>query len=126
MKPPPSDGTVRVGCERRRAGTMTTIFGLRPLDLDVVAKELKRRCGTGGTAKDGVVELQGDRCAFWAPSERGLPPPQRENLKGTLLRTRVGTLSKLERAGSNTQSFGAAASDTEDKVWMNGARARHR
>jgi translation initiation factor 1 len=61
MKPPPSDGTVRVGCERRRAGTMTTIFGLRPLDLDVVAKELKRRCGTGGTAKDGVVELQGDR-----------------------------------------------------------------
>jgi translation initiation factor 1 len=26
----------------------------------VLASELKRRCGTGGTAKDGVIEIQGD------------------------------------------------------------------
>jgi translation initiation factor 1 len=25
-----------------------------------LAKDLKRRCGTGGTAKDGVIEIQGD------------------------------------------------------------------
>jgi len=74
MKPPPNDGTVRVGCERRRAGTMTAIFGLHATDLETVAKELKRRCGTGGTAKDGVVELQGDRrdAALAYLAERGI------------------------------------------------------
>ncbi len=74
MKPPPNDGTVRVGCERRRAGTMTSIFGLRATDLETIAKELKRRCGTGGTAKDGVVELQGDRrdAALAYLAERGI------------------------------------------------------
>jgi translation initiation factor 1 len=29
--------------------------------LETVAADLKKRCGTGGTAKNGVVELQGDR-----------------------------------------------------------------
>jgi translation initiation factor 1 len=74
MKPPPNDGTVRVGCERRRAGTMTTIFGLPGHELETVAKELKRRCGTGGTAKEGVVELQGDRrdAALAYLAERGI------------------------------------------------------
>jgi translation initiation factor 1 len=28
--------------------------------LAALASELKRRCGTGGTAKDGVIEIQGD------------------------------------------------------------------
>ena len=53
---------------------MTTIFGLRAPDLEAVAKELKRRCGTGGTAKDGVVELQGDRrdAALAYLAERGI------------------------------------------------------
>jgi translation initiation factor 1 len=27
-----------------------------------LAGELKRRCGTGGTAKAGVIEIQGDHC----------------------------------------------------------------
>lgn len=40
---------------------MTTIYGLPPQECSEVAGELKRRCGTGGTVKDGVVELQGDR-----------------------------------------------------------------
>ena len=62
MRPPlPDDGYIRVGCERRRGGLMTSIFGLQARELDEVAKDLKRLCGTGGTVKDGVVELQGDR-----------------------------------------------------------------
>lgn len=41
---------------------MTLITGV-PLgntDLVELAKELKQRCGTGGTVKDGVIEIQGD------------------------------------------------------------------
>jgi len=58
------DGVVRVRRESKgRAGkTTTTVSGL-PLDdvaLDGLATELKRRCGTGGTAKDGIVVIQGD------------------------------------------------------------------
>jgi len=37
------------------------VYGLLPRELEPVAAELKKRCGTGGTAKNGVVELQGDR-----------------------------------------------------------------
>ncbi|MGP6159516.1 MAG: translation initiation factor [Vulcanimicrobiaceae bacterium] len=57
----PADGVVRVGCERRSGGWVTLVHGLAESELASVAKELKRRCGTGGTAKSGVVELQGDR-----------------------------------------------------------------
>jgi len=52
---------VRVGCERRGGGWVTLVHGLAESELVSVAKELKRRCGTGGTAKSGIVELQGDR-----------------------------------------------------------------
>lgn len=41
---------------------MTTISGL-PLAGDALkelASALKRRCGTGGSLKDGVVEIQGE------------------------------------------------------------------
>ena len=57
----PDDGFVRVGCERRRGGSVTLVYGLPERELATIARELKRRCGTGGTVKDGVVELQGDR-----------------------------------------------------------------
>jgi translation initiation factor 1 len=58
------DGVVRVRREKkgRRGKTVTTISGI-PLpgeELLVLAGELKRRCGTGGSAKNGVVEIQGD------------------------------------------------------------------
>jgi translation initiation factor 1 len=46
----------------RRGKTVTTIRGvpLPPHELRELAAELKRRCGAGGSAKDGVIEIQGD------------------------------------------------------------------
>ncbi|AVK24363.1 translation initiation factor SUI1 family protein [Pseudomonas aeruginosa] len=46
----------------RGGKTVTTISGL-PLAGDALkelASALKRRCGTGGSLKDGVVEIQGE------------------------------------------------------------------
>ncbi|HUA09091.1 MAG TPA: translation initiation factor [Candidatus Acidoferrales bacterium] len=60
-KPPmPSDGVVRVARERRRASVVSLVHGLRPQEVEEVAKLLKRHCGTGGTSKNGIVEIQGD------------------------------------------------------------------
>jgi len=56
----PDDGVVRVARERRRNSAVTLVHGLAPAELDAEGKALKRLCGTGGTAKNGVVELQGD------------------------------------------------------------------
>jgi translation initiation factor 1 len=58
---PPDDGVVRVGCEKRRGGVVTLVYGLAPAELSPVATDLRRACGTGGTAKDGIVTLQGDK-----------------------------------------------------------------
>ncbi|HJV64588.1 MAG TPA: translation initiation factor Sui1 [Geomonas sp.] len=60
----PGDGVVRIRRESKGRGgkTVMVITGL-PLDapaLTALAGELKRRCGCGGTAKDGVIEIQGD------------------------------------------------------------------
>lgn len=62
--PPMGDGIVRVRRETkgRRGKTVTTVHGV-PLAGDALrdlAAELKRRCGTGGTLKDGAIEIQGD------------------------------------------------------------------
>ena len=56
----PDDGIVRVMRERRRASVVCLITGLPPRDLAETASALKRLCGTGGTAKNGIVEIQGD------------------------------------------------------------------
>jgi translation initiation factor 1 len=56
----PDDGVIRVGCERRRAGSMTVVYGVAAGELPVTARELRRRCGAGGTVKNGILELQGD------------------------------------------------------------------
>ena len=57
-------GTVRVGRETKgRAGTgVTTVTGLPlpPADIEALAAQLKKRCGSGGTVRDGVIEVQGD------------------------------------------------------------------
>lgn len=59
---PPGDGIVRVSRETsgRRGKTVTVVRGLPPRELAEVASDLKRHCGAGGAAKDGVVEIQGD------------------------------------------------------------------
>lgn len=58
------DGIVRIRRETkgRRGKSVTVIDGipLGHLELIQVGKQLKKRCGTGGTVKDGVVEIQGD------------------------------------------------------------------
>lgn len=59
-----SAGPVRVGrqVQGRKGKGVTVITGL-PLsedDLKALARDLKSRCGTGGTTKDGVIEIQGD------------------------------------------------------------------
>jgi translation initiation factor 1 len=40
--------------------TMVTGISLSDKDLDVLGKQLKAACGSGGTVKDGVIEVQGD------------------------------------------------------------------
>jgi translation initiation factor 1 len=60
----PQGGRVKVRREvaGRRGKAVTTISGV-PLDdagLRELAGRLKKRCGVGGSAKGGVIELQGD------------------------------------------------------------------
>jgi protein-tyrosine phosphatase len=57
--------TLKVGWETagRRGKGVTTVFDL-PLegdDVRALAALLKQRCGTGGTVKDGRIEIQGDQ-----------------------------------------------------------------
>lgn len=62
---PANDNIARI---RREVGgrggkTVTVVTGLRLDDaaLAALAKRLKSACGTGGTVKSGVLELQGDQ-----------------------------------------------------------------
>lgn len=58
------DGIVRIRRETsgRKGKGVTTISGipLTDAELKTLAKTLKKRCGTGGAVKDGVIEIQGD------------------------------------------------------------------
>jgi translation initiation factor 1 len=58
------DGVVRVGRETqgRKGKGVTVVTGvpLRGEALAALASELKRLCGSGGTLRDGVIEIQGD------------------------------------------------------------------
>ena len=61
---PAGDGRIRVAREKGGRGgkTVTMVRGL-PLDVDALTalgKRLRTACGTGGTVKDGSIELQGD------------------------------------------------------------------
>lgn len=61
---PKGDGIVRVSRETkgRRGKAVTVITGV-PLDNDrllKLAQELKQKCGSGGTVKNSVIEIQGD------------------------------------------------------------------
>ncbi len=61
-----SDGIVRIMRDRKHRGgkTVTVITGV-PASNEVIttlAQQLKKLCGSGGTVKDGVIEIQGDHC----------------------------------------------------------------
>jgi translation initiation factor 1 len=59
--------TIRVFTDRkRRAGKTVTLasgFKHAPDTLAAVAATLKKKCGAGGSAKDGEIEIQGDHVA---------------------------------------------------------------
>ena len=63
---PAGDGIVRVSRETKgRAGKGVTLVKGLALDAAALAqlgKQLKAACGSGGTVKDGVIEVQGDHC----------------------------------------------------------------
>lgn len=67
-----SDGVVRIQRQTKgRKGkgvTLITGLPLTPDELKEMAKQLKRRCGVGGSVKDFTIEIQGDQrevCQAW-------------------------------------------------------------
>ncbi len=67
----PSEHKCVVELDKRAKGKVVTVVRQLQLtagDLKALGKALKNACGTGGTTKDGTVELQGDcreRAARW-------------------------------------------------------------
>jgi translation initiation factor 1 len=63
---PAGDGIVRVSRETKGRGgkSVTLVKGLAldALALASLGKQLRTACGSGGTVKDGVIEVQGDHC----------------------------------------------------------------
>lgn len=64
----PADGIIRLSRETkgRKGKGVTLIHGLDlgEKDLKALAKKLKALCGSGGTIKEGVIEIQGDHRAI--------------------------------------------------------------
>jgi translation initiation factor 1 len=59
----PSTQTARLRVEKRPKGKVATVVsGLDPSgnDLPALCTRLKTSCGSGGTVKDGTIEIQGD------------------------------------------------------------------
>ena len=65
---PAGDGIVRIRHETKgRKGKGVTVISGVPLlsaELAALGKALKSRCGTGGTVKDGQIEIQGEHVAL--------------------------------------------------------------
>ncbi len=61
---PPGDGIVRISrqTQGRKGKPVTLITGLplKSAELKQLARELKNRCGCGGTVKNNTLEIQGD------------------------------------------------------------------
>ena len=54
---------IEISVDKRRYGKMMTIVdGINPndLDIDALITKLKKKCASGGTIKEGKIELQGD------------------------------------------------------------------
>jgi translation initiation factor 1 len=80
----PAKTQQRVRVQRTKAGKggklVTAITGMEVPEAEAKAllKTLKAKAGTGGTLKDGVIELQGDQVevALAALTEAGFRPKQ--------------------------------------------------
>jgi translation initiation factor 1 len=61
--PPPAKQLARLRLEKRHGKTVTVAAGLvlSGAEQKVLLKELKARCGAGGTVKEGEFEIQGDQ-----------------------------------------------------------------
>ena len=63
-RPSVGDGVIRIQREvkGRKGKTVTTLsgFDIDQHEIKKLAAQLKSRCGTGGSAKDGVIVIQGD------------------------------------------------------------------
>ena len=62
----PRSPVAKIRLEKRRGKTVTVITGLHTYGsrrLERIARELKSTLATGGTVKDGTIELQGDKTA---------------------------------------------------------------
>lgn len=61
---PKTDGVVRIELKRLGGNKMASVISGLDLDegpLAELGRELKRKCGTGGTVKDFRIEIQGDK-----------------------------------------------------------------
>jgi translation initiation factor 1 len=62
---PPEEQTAAIRREKKGRGgkEVTVIYDLQltPDDMKTLAKTLKQKCGTGGTIKDGIIEIQGEQ-----------------------------------------------------------------
>jgi translation initiation factor 1 len=64
VEPVPEKPVARLRLENRASGKHVTVVDGLPDNrtfLEALARELKKACGTGGAAGDGVIELQGDQ-----------------------------------------------------------------
>lgn len=61
-----NDGIVRIMRDRKQRGgkTVTVITGVPGSENEIatLTQQLKKLCGSGGTVKDGNIEIQGDHC----------------------------------------------------------------
>jgi translation initiation factor 1 len=60
----PDDGFLRMTLEKGNRGgkTVTIVYGFYgDIDLEKSCKEIKQKCGCGGTLKDNRIEIQGDK-----------------------------------------------------------------
>ena len=65
---PQGDGVARVSRSTKGRGgkcvSLVTGLALEESTLNHLAKQLKQKCGAGGTVKEGVIEIQGDHRAL--------------------------------------------------------------
>lgn len=62
----PRSPVPKIRLEKRMGKSVTVISGLHTYGterLNGIAKELKSKLGAGGTVKNGVIEIQGDKAA---------------------------------------------------------------